>query len=272
MLHYLRLWDVAAASRVDHFIANSRTVAARIEKYYRRAATIVHPPVDTDYFTPAPEGTLSAAPGSVSGGLPGAAAGDYYLYVGRLVPYKRVDLAVRACNEVRRPLKVVGTGTELARLHALAGPTVEILGEQPRARVRELLRHCRAFLFPGEEDFGIAPVEAQACGRPVIAYRAGGALETVVEGETGQFFDCQTVPALAAALLAFERAGDGAQFSPERIRQHALQFDQVRFRRHIRELVEREYAAFRAGLQDTSVEAAGAGRATPAAGGRHGGS
>jgi glycosyltransferase involved in cell wall biosynthesis len=231
IMHYLRLWDATTADRVDRFIANSQNVAARIAKYYRRQAVVIYPPVDTGYFTPAPEVT---------------SPGDYYLYVGRLVPYKRVDLAVRACNELRLPLKVVGTGSELRRLRILAGPTVQILGEQPRERVRELLRRCRAFLFPGEEDFGIAPVEAQACGRPVIAYRAGGALETVVEGKTGLFFDAQRVESLIEALRAFEQGGGGAQFSPQAIRAHALQFDQAHFRSRIRQYVEEEYARFRA--------------------------
>lgn len=231
IMHYLRLWDAATAARVDYFIANSRNVAARIARYYRRQAEVIYPPVDTGYFTPAPEGPPP---------------GDYYLYVGRLVPYKRVDLAVRACTELGVPLKVVGTGSEFRRLKALAGPTVQLLGEQPREVVRELLRRCRAFLFPGEEDFGIAPVEAQACGRPVIAYRAGGALETVVEGKTGLFFDAQRVESLIATLRAFEQGGAGAQFSSQTIRTHALQFDQDHFRSRIRQFVEEAYVRFRA--------------------------
>lgn len=168
LTHYLRTWDESSAARVDRFVANSSTVAGRIRRYYRRKSTIVHPPVDVSAFAP-------VAPDLV---------GDYYLMVGELVRYKRPDIAVRAFNATKRRLVVIGGGEMLAELRALAGPTVQVLGSQPFAALRHHYARARALIFPGEEDFGIVPVEAMASGRPVIAYGRGGATETVVAGRT----------------------------------------------------------------------------------------
>jgi len=206
---FARLYDATAAQRVDHFVAISRAVAERIRKTYRRDSTIIYPPLDCSRFQPEPDRVE-----------------QYFLVVSRLIPYKRVDLAVRACSELRLPLKVVGGGRDLDRLRRLAGPTVEFLGRVPDAEVRRLYARCQAFLFPGEDDFGLTPLEAQASGRPVIAYAAGGALDTVRPGETGLLFEAQTVESLKAVLQRF----DAAHFDPATIRAHAERFDVAEFR------------------------------------------
>lgn len=207
-MHYLRLWDVISARRVDRFVAISRAVAARIRKYYRREAEIIYPPVAVERF------------------LPRRAPDDFFLIVARLVPYKRVDLAVEAFRRLGWPLKIVGDGRDRAALQARAGPNVEFLGRLPDAAVCDLMARCRAFLFPGLEDFGIAPVEAQAAGRPVIAFAGGGALDTVVDGITGVLFAPQTVDALMEAV---RRCAD-LSFDPEVIRAHAERFSEAAFR------------------------------------------
>lgn len=206
LLPPLRVWDQATAQRVDHFLANSRFVAQRIRKYYRREATVLHPPVDADRFAIAPAGPE-----------------DFYLYLGQLVPYKRADLAVAACTALGKRLLVIGDGEERSWLEKLAGPTVQFLGRQSDAAIASYYQRCRALLFPGVEDFGIVPLEAMASGRPVIAYGDGGALETVKAGETGLFFQSATIEALTAAIAQFE--ADQGQFDPVAIREHALRFD-----------------------------------------------
>ncbi len=210
---YLRRWDVSSAGRVDRWLAISETVAERIQKVYHKAADVLHPPVDAGFYTAG-----------------GGGAGGYHLAVSALVPYKRLDIAVRAFNELRMPLKIVGEGPERGRLAALAGPSVELLGWRTNEEIRELYRGCRAFVFPGEEDFGITPLEAQACGRPVIAFGRGGARETVLEGETGVFFDAQEPSALADAVL---RAGR-MRFDPARARSNAERFDRPLFKERLR--------------------------------------
>jgi len=207
VMHYVRLWDVLSTARVDYFIANSRFVAHRIWKYYRREATVIYPPVDTTYFMPEDRDE------------------GYYLVVSRLTGYKRIDLAVAAFNHLGRPLRIIGDGPEFRPLQAMAGPNITFLGYQPRATVREHLARCRALIFPGVEDFGIVPVEAQAAGRPVIAYAAGGALETVVDGVTGLFFREQSPAALCATVEQLEQT----TFDKQLIREHTRQFDAVFF-------------------------------------------
>ena len=224
VLERLRQWDRRTAAGVTHFIAISQTVRRRIEECYDRDSTVIYPPVDTDFYCPPP------AP---------APREDFYLAVSAFAPYKRLDLAVTACNRLGRPLVVIGTGQDEARLRRLAGPTVRFLGWQPDAAIRALLRRCRALLFPGEEDFGIVPVEAMACGAPVIAYGRGGAAETVVppggrHAPTGLFFAEQTADCLADALTAFEMRPD--EFSPVAARRQALRFNKQRY--------EEEMAAF----------------------------
>lgn len=207
----LRRWDVATADRVDHFIANSSLVAQRIATAYNRTSTVIMPPVDVGRFHMA------------------SVREDYFLVVSRLIPYKRIDLAVRACTLLGLPLKVIGVGRDMARLRALAGPTVEFLGAVPDEEMRDYLARCRALIFPGNEDFGITPVETQASGRPVIAFGAGGALHSVIPGVTGVFFTEQTVESLCTAIQAFR----DNQFDTMRIRRHAERFDISQFHRRI---------------------------------------
>jgi glycosyltransferase involved in cell wall biosynthesis len=212
----LRVWDVASAQRVDHFLAISQAVANRVRKFYRRQAEVIYPPVETGRFS------TTRPPG------------DYYLIVSRLVPYKRVDLAVEAFGRLGLPLKIAGDGRDLAELRRRATPNVHFLGRVSDAEVVELIQGCRAFLFPGEEDFGIAPVEAQAAGRPVVAFGAGGALDTVVDGLTGVHFAEQSAEALAAAIRRLESLA----LTPAAIAAHAAQFDTAVFRERLSRYVE----------------------------------
>jgi glycosyltransferase involved in cell wall biosynthesis len=233
LVHYVRLWDAVSAQRVDHFVANSRNVARRIRKFYGRPSEVVYPPVDVGRFRVAAEGP----------------PGDYYLVVSRLLGYKRVDLAVEAMNRLRRPLKVVGVGPDAARLRRMSGPTVEWLGRLPDDAVADLLAGCRAFLFCGEEDFGIAPLEATASGRPVIAFGAGGALESVLENETGVFFREPTPEALCEAI---ERMDTLPPFDPQRLQAHARSFDVSVFQERMRAIVRARWEEHRAVDQDSS--------------------
>jgi glycosyltransferase involved in cell wall biosynthesis len=215
VLAALRDWDRRTAAGVTHFVAISETVRRRIADCYGRDSTVIYPPVDTDYYCPAP-----------------VPREDYYLALSAFAPYKRIDLAVHACNRLRRRLLVIGSGQDETRLRALAGPTVRFLGWQPDAVIRDHLRRCRALLFPGEEDFGIVPVEAMACGAPVVAFGAGGAVETVVPSDarrepTGLFFAEQTADCLADALTAFERRA--TEFNPAACRRRAVRFNAPRF-------------------------------------------
>ncbi|MFO7536397.1 MAG: glycosyltransferase [Kiritimatiellia bacterium] len=208
LLALLRAWDRRANTGVDRFVGISRHVQDRIWKFYGRESDLVYPPADTARWTP-----------------DGRPPGNFDLIVSALVPYKRIDLAVRAYTKAERKLKIVGIGSESARLKALAGPTVELLGRLPDEAVLDLYRGCRALVFPGEEDFGIVPVEAQSCGRPVIAFDRGGVAETVVDGATGVFFKEQTETAL---LEAMEKADD-TPWNAEAIRAHAETFSEARF-------------------------------------------
>ncbi len=214
LLTFLRIWDVTTTMRVDQFLANSHAVAARIQRYYGRTALVIPPPVDLPPYQDTPPG-------------------EYYVAGGRLIPYKRLDLAVRACSELGLPLKVFGDGRDRAALQAIAGPTISFLGWVDEAHRRDLLSGCKAFLFPGEEDFGITPLEAMAAGRPVIAYAAGGALDTIIDGKTGRLFHTQTVTDLVATLITLQ---DDC-FDALQIRKHAEQFGHEVFLERIRKVI-----------------------------------
>jgi len=219
LLEPLRRWDLDNSRRVDYFIANSRTVARRIEKIYGRESVIINPPVDCGYFNISPTN------------------GDYFLVVSRLNAYKRIDVVVEAFNRADLPLKIIGAGPAERSLRSMARNNVELLGRVDDQKLRELLSGCRALIFPGEEDFGIAPLEAMACGRPVIAYKAGGALETVLEGKTGIFFRRQDASELEAVLRRFKFE----LFDKQKIRAHALKFDLKEFKQKIGDFVKEKY-------------------------------
>lgn len=222
-LSYIRLWDYFAAQRVDSYVTLSHFVARRIKKYYQRDSSIVPPPVDVSRYSVA------------------ARAGSYYLVVARLVPYKRIDLAIAACERLGRRLKVVGTGPELKALKAKAGPMTEFVGFVPDEELPDLYAGAKALLFPQEEDFGITPLEAAAAGRPTIAYASGGALETIQADITGVFFSEQTVDSLVDAIERFE----GQSFDMAKIRQHAEQFATPAFVARMREAVDTEWQVYR---------------------------
>jgi glycosyltransferase involved in cell wall biosynthesis len=222
-IHRLRMWDVTSSARVDHFVANSGAVARRIGKYYRRTAEVVHPPVDTGFFHPAE--TPSPR--------------EFDLIVTALVPYKMIDVALAAYKGLGRPLKIVGDGPEMKRLRRLAGPEVEFLGSRTSEELRELYRRARLLLMPGEEDFGIAAVEAQACGAPVVAYGCGGALETVLDGRTGLFFSSLTPAGIRDALDKFRTL----EFNESTLRTHALGFSREVFKDRIAASIRRAWQA-----------------------------
>jgi glycosyltransferase involved in cell wall biosynthesis len=222
MLSRLARWDAATAHRVHRFVANSAHVAGRIRRYYNRQATIVYPPVDTVFYHP--DDTSPAG---------------HFLIVSALVPYKRIELAMAACERVGAGLRIVGDGPDRRRLETLAGRDVEFLGRLTDEQIRAEYRRALAVLLPGEEDFGIVPVEAQACGRPVVALGRGGALETVIDGETGVLFDEPAVPALAAALGRVAQLG----FDRDRLRAHAERFSRARHAAHMRDVIEETIAA-----------------------------
>lgn len=213
LIHYLRLWDRLSADRVDHFLADSAFVAKRIQRFYRRDATVLYPPIELQEFQ------LSTTDEG------------FYLVMGALVRYKKADLAVRAFNEMKLPLVVIGDGELATEIEAMAGPNVKVLGRQSRAVILDHYRRCKALVFPGVEDFGIVPVEAMATGKPVIAYGKGGALETVVDGITGIHFHQQTEAALIEAVQKLESGA--VTFEATKIRAHAANFDMPNFRQQL---------------------------------------
>jgi len=223
VMRRLALWDASTAGRVDRFLTNSQYVAGRIRRYYNRGSTIVYPPVDIDFYTP-----------------DGRASSPAFVIVSALVPYKRLDVAIESCRRLGMPLKIVGTGPERARLEAMAGPGVEFLGWQSDEQIRGLYRSSTATLLPGTEDFGIVPVEAQACGCPVVALDAGGVRETVVGGETGILVPDSTIDAFADGLSRALKT----PFDRATIRANALRFSRQRF-----------LTSFRAAVTDAVAEA-----------------
>jgi len=227
LMAVMRQRDRATASSVDRFIANSSVVRDRIRAFWRRDAAVVNPPVEIGAFAP-------AGPGEIE---------DYFLILTRLVPYKRIDLAIEACNRLQLPLWIAGDGRDRVRLETLAGPTIRFLGHVSDAERRHLYARCRASIFMSEDDFGIAQVESQAAGRPVIALEAGGAVDTVIDGETGIHVRQQTVSSLIEALARFEQL----QFDTERLVAHSGTFSRERFEREMIDLVDETMESARSG-------------------------
>lgn len=219
----LRDWDLKANAGVDCFVAISDHVRKRIREFYGRDAAVIYPPVETDYFTP-------------DGRTPRE---EFYLAVSALVPYKRMELAIETFNQIGRPLVIIGDGPERKSLERMAGPAVRFLGWQPADVLRDYYRRARALIFPGEEDFGIVPVEMQSCGGCVIAYGRGGALETILENRTGLFFYDATTSALADAVSRFEKSA----WDPAQANTHALGFNRDRFKKEISEAIRQMFFA-----------------------------
>lgn len=224
VLNRLRSWDYLAAQRVDKFIANSEFVAKRIKKYYQRESTVIYPPVKTEDLHISPE------------------IENYYVITSRLRPYKKVDIAIRAFNQLHIPLKIIGNGEEMNSLKKIAKNNIEFLGEVDDATRNRVLSQAKAFIHPQEEDFGIAAVEAMACGRPVIAYRSGGALETVVEGLSGRFFNEQTWESLADAVIKFQEEYN--DYDPIKIKEYAEKFSTAAFHSNILNFVASSWQDF----------------------------
>ncbi|TSC95535.1 MAG: group 1 glycosyl transferase [Parcubacteria group bacterium Athens1014_10] len=218
-LNYLRMWDRLAAERVDNFIANSNFVAKRIKKYYHRESKVIYPPVEVEKFKISPE------------------IDNYFLVISRLRPYKKVELAMQAFYKLGIPLKIIGVGSEKndkERVKKFIKPNIEFLGYVSEEEKAKYLSRCKALIHPQEEDFGITAVEAMASGRPVIAYKSGGVLETVIDGATGKFFEEQTWECLADAVIKFK----AEDFDPVKIREHSLKFSKERFKNEIKEFIE----------------------------------
>ncbi len=223
LIHKMRIWDRAAADRVDRFIANSAYVSSRIEKYYRRESEVIHPPVSMEEVEPVKERE------------------DYYLAVGRLIPYKRFDLIVKTFNELKLPLKIVGVGNQLKKLRRVGDKNIEFLGKVPEEELKSYYRYAKGFLFPQVEDFGITPLEAMTYGCPVIAYAKGGALETVADNESGMFFHEQTVDGLKKAVRSFEKK----VFKPENVQAQAFKFREEVFKDKLESFIMKEWESFK---------------------------
>ncbi|MFH1671177.1 MAG: glycosyltransferase [Candidatus Portnoybacteria bacterium] len=222
MMHYIRLWDKSAANRVDYFIANSKSTAQRIRKYYHQEAQVIYPPVNTRIG----QGILKNTNPSGQ---------NFFLIVSRLTPYKRIDLAVKAFNKLELPLVIIGQGPDRKRLEKMAESNIRFLGWQSDEAVREYYQNCQAFIFPGEDDFGIAPVEAMSFSKPVLAFRKGGATETIIEGVTGEFFDEPVVESLADGIRRLLLNINN--YSPIVIKKRAEKFSPERFETEIKEFV-----------------------------------
>lgn len=224
-MNYIRVWDKEAASRVDKFICNSNFIAQRIKKYYRRDAEIIYPPVDAGFFNIKNNDKKE----------------NYFLIVGRLLAYKKFDIAIKAFNELKLSLKIIGEGPEKKKLKNIALKNIEFLGELKEEELRKYYQECQALIFPQEEDFGIVALEAMACGKPIIAYQGGGALESVKKGETGMFFSEQTSESLIEVIKEFRPE----KFNSQVIRAHAITFDKEIFKKKIKEFIEKTYYEYR---------------------------
>lgn len=222
-MNYIRIWDRVSAERPDKIIANSQFVAKRIKKYYKREAAVIHPPVNFDNF------------------FISDTRKDYFLMVGRLIAYKRFDIAIKAFNDLGLPLKIIGRGPEINRLKKMAKLNIEFLGRVPDDKLAKCYAECKAFIFPQEEDFGIVAIEAMASGRPIIAYRGGDIPEHMISGQHGIFFDRQTPADIIAAVNKFNEN----DYDPEAIRASAKKFDKSVFKAKIKDYIEKEYVHFK---------------------------
>ena len=229
-LHKIRLWDLSTINRVDCFIAISHYIARRIKKTYGKPSDVIYPPVDVDKFT------LREA------------KEEFYLTASRMVPYKKIDLIVEAFSQTDKKLLVIGDGPDMAKIKSKAGKNVELLGFASDETMADLMGRAKAFVFAAEEDFGITPVEAQACGTPVICFGRGGARETVLDSESGLYFMEQNAKELLAAVAKFEQNYD--KFEPVKIRENSLKFSRTRFESEIKSYVEKKYEEFKDGLND----------------------
>jgi glycosyltransferase involved in cell wall biosynthesis len=230
-MNYLRMWDKLAAKRVDDFVANSNLVKKRVEKYYKRNSEVIYPPLFFDHFQNLEKDNRFKNKNKKN---------DYYLMVGRLVPYKKFDLGIKAFNKLKKPLKIVGGGPEFKRLKKIANQNIEFLGSLKSSgkKLIELYKNCRALIYPQEEDFGLVPLESMALGKPVIAFKKGGALETIQEGKTGLFFEHQTVDSIIKKIKLFEKIEK--KFEANYIKNYTKKFDRARFKREMENFIERK--------------------------------
>lgn len=224
-LHKIRIWDISTINRVDYYIANSKYIAQRIKKIYGRDSTVIYPPVDVDKFELRTDKE------------------DFYLTASRLVPYKKIDLIVEAFSKINKKLLVVGDGPDMKKIKEKAGKNIEILGYQPDKTLIDLMQRAKAFVFAAEEDFGITPVEAQACGTPVICLGRGGTKETIIDMVTGVHFKEQSINSILEAIEKFEKNID--KFDPKKIRENALKFSRSRFEMEIKKFIEEKYEIFK---------------------------
>ncbi len=243
LLHYLRMWDKSASERVDHFIANSKNTADKIKKFYGRESVVVYPPSRWLHSPPIPWDKLrtvkpSCAIGSTAiNGLWSQHEEGYFLIVSRLSPYKKIDVAIEAFNKLELPLIIIGDGQDRKRLEKIAEKNIKFLGFQPEEKLSQYYQNCHAFIFPGEDDFGITPIEAMFFGKPVLAFRKGGSMETIIEGITGEFFDDPIPEILADGIRRIKNNYNN--YDPEKIKRHAKKFSRKKFEENMRNIIEK---------------------------------
>ncbi|MEA1936768.1 MAG: glycosyltransferase [Patescibacteria group bacterium] len=248
LLHYLRMWDKTASERVDYFIANSKNTAKRIKKFYNKESKVIYPPVNMHWFhnpngTKRSEAVEPVAQKSSTELSPlWNQRNNYFLIISRLTSYKKIDIAIEAFNKLELPLIIIGVGGDRKRLEKMAEKNIKFLGFQPEEKIAEYYQNCQAFIFPGEDDFGIAPVEAMSFGKPVLAYRKGGALETIIEGETGEFFDDPIPEILADGIRRIKNNYDS--YDPEKIKEQAKKFSEEKFGREMKKFMEEKTSSF----------------------------
>ncbi|MCK4891216.1 MAG: glycosyltransferase, partial [Candidatus Pacebacteria bacterium] len=234
LLHYLRMWDKSASERVDYFIANSKNTADKIKKFYGRESAVVYPPAIIPRLTsPKREGAVLPLLGEVRGDI----NNNYFLIISRLSPYKKIDVAIEAFNKLELPLIIIGDGQDRKRLEKIAEKNIKFLGFQPEKKLGQYYQNCYAFIFPGEDDFGITPIEAMSFGKPILAFRKGGAMETIIEGITGEFFDDPIPEILADGIRRIKNNYNN--YDPEKIKLRAEKFSRKKFEENMRNIIEK---------------------------------